>query len=207
MSVNGKVGRGLAAALGFLMLASCGGHSSGWQVASRESAGVAPLPSEEPGAVVQVYAARLWGMRGLVADHTWVSVKRANADTYTVYEVVGWRKLRGQQVLRIADDVPDRRWYGNPPAVLFELRGEAAAAAADKIHQAAMSYPYPDEYRAFPGPNSNTFTQWLITHVPELEVELSLRAIGKNYEGEPEVPSTVAEPTETPGEEGAPTSV
>lgn len=207
MSGNGKVGRALAAALGVLMLASCGGHSSGWQVASRESAGVAPLPSEEPGAVVQVYAARLWGMRGLVADHTWVSVKRSNADTYTVYEVVGWRKLRGQRVLRIADDIPDRRWYGNPPTVLFELRGAVAEAAADNIHRAAMSYPYPDEYRPFPGPNSNTFTQWLITHVPELEVELSLRAIGKSYRGEPEVPSTVAEPTDAPGEEGAPTSV
>lgn len=183
----------LVAALAAAVMASCGPQAS-WKTASRAPAGIAPLPADEPDAVVQVYAARLWGMRGLVADHTWVATKRRDASTYTVYEVIGWLKWRGNKVLRIAQDHPDRHWYGNPPRVLFELRGDAAEAAVDKVHEAALSYPYPTEYKAFPGPNSNTFTQWVISHVPELDMSLPLRAVGKSYVGPAQIPSEDGQP-------------
>jgi hypothetical protein len=39
--------------------------------------------------VIQVYAARAWGWKGVVAVHTWLILKRANAAGYTRYEVVG----------------------------------------------------------------------------------------------------------------------
>ncbi len=41
-----------------------------WRTASRDSAGLAPLPKDTPEAVVQVYAARAFGWRGAVAVHT-----------------------------------------------------------------------------------------------------------------------------------------
>ena len=172
--------QGVALALALAFLGSCTeqGH---WRLSSRESVGLAPTPQQEPDAIVQIYAAKLWGMRGLFADHTWVSVKRRNADSYTVYEVIGWRRYSGRGVLRIAQDLPDRRWFGNEPHVLFELRGERAEAAAANIEEAAHSYPWPDEYRAFPGPNSNTFTQWIVERVPEIDLTLPLRAVGKSY--------------------------
>lgn len=46
-----------------------------WRTASRDSAGIAPLPAETPEAVVQVYAARTFNWRGTFAVHTWVAVK------------------------------------------------------------------------------------------------------------------------------------
>jgi hypothetical protein len=36
-------------------------------------------------------------------------------------------------------------------------------------------------YKAFPGPNSNTFTAWIAEQVPELEVDLPFSAIGRGY--------------------------
>jgi hypothetical protein len=49
------------------------------------------------------------------------------------------------------------------------------------VDQAAKSYPWPDIYKAFPGPNSNTFTAWISRRVPELGLELPFAAIGSGY--------------------------
>ena len=43
------------------------------------------------------------------------------------------------------------------------------------------SYPYPDTYRTWPGPNSNTFVAHVARAVPELRVDLPPTAIGKDY--------------------------
>ena len=166
----------LVAAL--LSVAGCSGSS--WRDASRDSAGLAP-PVSEPQAVVQVYAARVWGWRGWFADHTWIATKTEAADSYVVYEVIGWFLRRGGSALRIAEDVPDRYWFGAEPRLLLDRRGAAAAALIDDIADAARRYPYQQTYRAYPGPNSNTFTAWVATEVPALELRLPLRALGKNY--------------------------
>ena len=153
-----------------------------WERASRESAKLAPLPEKNKGAVVQVYAAPLWGLRGWVADHTWISIKPKDSSFYTVYEVIGWRIAKGYpSVLRIEKDIPDRLWYGKKPRVLMDLRDEKAEQLIEKIHIAASQYPYKNEYSMVFGPNSNTFTAWVSCEVPELNLKLSRRAIGKGY--------------------------
>ena len=43
------------------------------------------------------------------------------------------------------------------------------------------AYPYTHEYRLWPGPNSNTFTAYIVRQVPELRVELPAIAIGKDF--------------------------
>ena len=154
----------------------------GWERASRASSGLAPLPETNQEAVVQAYAAALWGLRGLVADHTWVSTKSKEASAYTVYEVIGWRMMKGyNSFLRMEQDIPDRLWFGKKPRVLIDLRGEEAEQIIDKIHTAASRYPYKNEYSMVFGPNSNTFTAWISCQVPELNLKLSHRAIGKGY--------------------------
>jgi len=42
-------------------------------------------------------------------------------------------------------------------------------------------YPWKTTYKAFPGPNSNTFTAWIAKQVPELELDLPFSAIGSGY--------------------------
>ena len=152
-----------------------------WERASRDSANLAPLPKKNKETIIQVYAAPLWGLRGLIADHTWISTKPKGASSYTVYEVIGWRLAKGyDSVLRIEKDIPDRLWYGKQPRTLIDLRNEEAEQIIDKIYTAALQYPYKKEYSMF-GPNSNTFIAWILCEVPELNLKLSRRAIGKNY--------------------------
>jgi hypothetical protein len=108
-------------------------------------------------------------------------MKAKDAERYTVYEVIGWRKRRGMSVVRIAEDIPDRYWYGERPELLLDRRGSDAERLIPLIDKAARDYPWPNDYRVWPGPNSNTFPAWIGQQVPELELELPISAIGKGY--------------------------
>lgn len=152
-----------------------------WRTASRESAGIAPDPAVTSEAVLQVYGADAWGWRGWFAIHTWIAAKRKGEDYYTVYDVVGWRGFNGQTVLGIRRDIPDRHWYGAKPRLLNSYLGVDAESLIDAVDAAAHLYPWKQTYRAFPGPNSNTFTAWIAQQVPELELELPFSAIGSGY--------------------------
>jgi hypothetical protein len=153
-----------------------------WRTASMEPVGLAPDPATTPEAVVQVYGARTWGWRGTFGVHTWVAVKPANAAAYTVYEVIGWR-LRGDNSAVIHTRAADARWYGSVPELYSDKRGVQAEKLIPRIDAAARSYPYANEYHAWPGPNSNTFVAWITRAVPELGVDLPPTAIGKDYLG------------------------
>ena len=76
---------------------------------------------------------------------------------------------------------PDRGWFGSPAILLHEVRGDAAEALIDEIHDAALDYPFDREYQMLPGPNSNSFTAWIGLKVPELGLELPTKAIGKSW--------------------------
>ena len=152
-----------------------------WRTASRESAGIAPDPSITNEAILHVYGADAWGWRGWFAIHTWIATKRTGESSYTVYDVVGWRGNRGQPVLRINQDIPDRYWYGEKPRILKEHRGKGVDELITAIEKAAYAYPWKTTYKAFPGPNSNTFTAWIAKQVPELGLDLPFSAIGSGY--------------------------
>ena len=157
--------------------------NSDWRTASREPVGLAPDPAAHPEAVIQVYAARTVGWRGVFGVHSWVAVKPARAGDYTVYEVIGWKLRWDDTAVSIRSREPDGRWFGNEPELLADKRGAAAEALISRIDKAAKSYPYAQEYSAWPGPNSNTFTAWITRAVPELRVDLPPTAIGKDYLG------------------------
>ncbi len=152
-----------------------------WAEAGRESSGLAPDPAMHPGAVVQVYAARAFKWRGAFAVHTWIAIKPEHALNYTSYEVTGWHLAHGGTALNIHDGAPDRYWYGSRPSLLAELRGKPAIVAISKIRKAVADYPHGNQYRTWPGPNSNTFTAFVLRRVPELRADLPPTAIGKDY--------------------------
>ena len=76
---------------------------------------------------------------------------------------------------------PDNYWFGARPQIVLDRRGAGVDALIDKIRAAVESYPYPHEYRAWPGPNSNTFTAYIGRQVPELGLDLPSNAIGKDF--------------------------
>jgi hypothetical protein len=152
-----------------------------WAELSREPSLQAPDPATTPEAVVQVYAARTVGWRGLLAVHTWISVKQTGAPSYTRYEVIGWGVDRGAQAIRVNRTGPDNYWFGSRPDLLVDLRGGDTDAVIEKVQAAVAAYPYRDSYRTWPGPNSNTFTAFVGREVPELRLKLPSTAIGKDY--------------------------
>ena len=170
-------------AIAVTAVVSCTNTRSDWRTASREPVGLAPHPTEVKEAVVQVYGARVIGTRGLFGVHTWVAVKPADAPEWTVYEVVGWRLRWAESAVVVHHRPPDGRWFGAAPELYVDRRGPGVDQLIERIDKAARGYPYAAEYRAWPGPNSNTFTAWIARAVPELEVDLPSTAIGKDYLG------------------------
>jgi hypothetical protein len=165
-----------------LLVLSTGCTNTNWREASREPAGIAADPATERDAVIEVYAADAFSWRGWFAVHTWIAVKPQGAAEYTVYEVVGWRVKSGLPALHeYKTSTPDRYWYGAKPEKLLSIKGVKANQLIPKISDAIARYPWANEYTLFPGPNSNTFPQWVGLQIPELGLELPFRAIGSGY--------------------------
>ncbi len=158
-----------------------GGAPRHWSEARWDSAGLAPDPATTPEPVVQVYAARAWGWKGIFATHSWIIMKRANAPAFERYEVVGWGVGRGAPAVRKDMRTIDGYWAGSRPWVLVDRRGPEVEGMIDRLEAAIASYPYQDEYRTWPGPNSNTFIADLGRRVPELGLTMPPTAIGKDY--------------------------
>jgi hypothetical protein len=180
----GIVGYLVVAGMVALALAAVGRVTAqDWRTASQEPVGLAPDPSTNREAIVQVYAARVIGWRGVFGVHTWIAVKPATAAEYTVYEIIGWRLRSQDTALVVRHRAPDMRWFGAAPELVAEKRGAGVEELIARIDKAARSYPWAGEYTMWPGPNSNTFTAWVLREVPELEVDLPPTAIGKDYSG------------------------
>ena len=141
----------------------------------------APDPSQYTDAVVRVYGADVWGFRGNFAIHTWVATKARNASAYQIYQVIGWRKRGGRPVLSVTEGSPDRPWFGSPAILLHERLGDEAETLIGQIKAAVDSYPFPDDYKMWPGPNSNSFVAWIALEVPELGLDLPAKAIGRSW--------------------------
>ncbi len=169
----------------FLLIsaASCAAlqRDPNWWQARRDSSGQAPDPAATPEAVIQVYAARAVGWKGLLGVHTWIAVKPTGAADYTRYEVMGWGVGRGAPAIRVNRTGPDNYWFGSKPDLLVDRRGDGVDPLIAKVEAAVAAYPYPNTYRTWPGPNSNTFTAYIGRAVPGLRLRLPPTAVGKDY--------------------------
>ena len=152
-----------------------------WSTARWDSAGLAPDPAGHPEPIIQFYAARTWGWRGILGVHSWVAFKPRGAAAYTRYEVVGWGVGSGVPAVRQSQRPPDGYWAGNRPTLLVDRRGEGVDALIVRLEAAVRAYPFAASYTLWPGPNSNTFTAYLARALPELHLDLPPTAIGKDY--------------------------
>lgn len=166
---------GVSAALHY----SNGQANADWRSADRSSAGLLAAPAERQEAVIRIYAARTVRWRGIFAVHCWLVFKPEGAPAYTRYDYTAWTELP----VRMNGYAPDGRWFGRVPETLFALDGAPAARLIPKIEAAIRAYPLgaAGDYRAWPGPNSNTFIQAILDAVPEIDATLPALAIGKDF--------------------------
>ena len=149
-----------------------------WRDADWSSIGMLPKAPDHPEARLLVLSGRTGGLKGVVAVHSWVVLKREGARAWTRYDVVGWGTP-----LRTNGWAADGRWFGDTPYVIADVRGQEAAALIPKVEEAVKGYRYAHygDYRTWPGPNSNTFVATVLRAIPELGATLPPNAIGKDF--------------------------
>ena len=152
-----------------------------WHQARRDPTGLSPDPAATQEAVIQVFAAPAVAWRGLFSVHTWIAVKPTGEPRFTRYEVLGFGVANGAPAVRIDRMGPDNYWFEARPQILLDRRGAGIDEMIAQVRAAVASYPYPNTYRPWPGPNSNTFLAHIARQVPELGIHLSSNAVGKDF--------------------------
>jgi hypothetical protein len=149
-----------------------------WRTADRSSAGLLPPARADQGAVVRIFSARTVRWRGIIATHSWIVVKEASAPAYSRFDCTAWG-----EAIWIDRFVPDGRWFGRVPEVIYAADGAAAERMIPRMWEAVRGYAFQEigDYRVWPGPNSNTFVAAVMSAVPEIFVMLPPTAIGKDF--------------------------
>jgi hypothetical protein len=142
------------------------------------STGTLPAASADKEARILVMTGTAGAWKGVLAVHSWIVLKRENADAWTRYDVVGWGSP-----LRRNNWPVDGRWYGNAPVAVADLHGAEAERLIPRIEAAVSDYRYRNtgDYQVWPGPNSNSFVAAVLRAVPELGVQLPSNAVGRDY--------------------------
>ena len=133
---------------------------------------------------VELRAAKIPSLPGLIADHYWLLVFRTSyggqfqkCDRWEVWQRANqnnkscWGHLHKNLL-------PPYQGVGNGPSVLIQQWiDEEALPIVEKIEASPQTYPFLNTYRYLPGPNSNTFAQWIVRD----KTTLGIRAIGRNF--------------------------
>jgi hypothetical protein len=157
--------------------------TTNWRKADWSSSGLLPRADTSAPARVLIMSGRAGGIKGVLAIHSWIVIKPANAQSWTRYDVVGWTPIPVQMNYWVADS----RWFDTVPTIVADISGKQAEALIPKIVTAVKQYQYGNsgDYRIWPGPNSNTFIAAILRAVPELELQLPPNAIGRDYRSLP----------------------
>jgi hypothetical protein len=152
-----------------------------WREASRDSIGLTPPAAEISESLFQIFYARAFSWRGHFGVHPWAAWKLKGESQFTIAQVTSWNIRRLGTSVSVYQDLPDRKWYGHDPNLMFQVEGSAAESVIEQVKALITCYPFADQYRVWPGPNSNTVIAYLIRNIPELNQELPPHAIGKDY--------------------------
>ncbi len=129
--------------------------------------------------VVQLRAAKI-PVIGFIAVHYWYVVIRGNQqDRWEIWQKASlsrdsWGHLH-QNLMSPNSGVGNGMSW-----VETSWRGNLGDKLAQTIENSPLTYPYNHCYRYFPGPNSNTYVQWILNQA-NCNYRLSIKAIGKYY--------------------------
>ena len=142
------------------------------------------VPSVLPSTcVVQLRYAMLPRFLRAIAVHYWFAVFDPALRQWHRWEVWQTKHAGGKSIGHVHCDLrhPDCGVGGGAYRLAAEWGGSAARAICAVLEN-VQSYPHRDRYRAWPGPNSNTFVAWVLREAG-LHHSFDPRAIGKDYSG------------------------
>lgn len=76
-----------------------------------------------------------------------------------------------------------KRWFyrSRLEGMLEGDEHSTAARMADFIMRSPTLYPHCTNYSLYPGPNSNTYVSWVLSHFPESGLSLRWNSLGRTY--------------------------
>ncbi len=130
-------------------------------------------------AVVRIYMAPI-PILGAFISHTWFVIKPADSNVFTRWEV--WLSAGEPYGYLRKNFYP---LEGNPLeageiSLLAEKIGPDAEPIVAFIENHSVEYPHRYFYLLVPGPNCNTYTQWVLDHI-QWDVVLPDAALGKDF--------------------------
>ncbi len=125
---------------------------------------------------VSLWAAKI-PVIGQFALHHWFVITRG--DKQTRWEVWQSTNAGGKSWGHLhLDLMPPTHWPHKDQAQQLQVwRNEYAVDIVERIESSPQRYIWCHKYRYWPGPNSNTWVQWVL----QQEFILSWRSPGKNY--------------------------
>jgi Protein of unknown function (DUF3750) len=79
---------------------------------------------------VRIFSARTVRWRGIVATHSWIVLKSASAASYSRFDYTAW----GEPIW-VDRFIPDGRWFGRMPELVFAADGTNAERMIPLIRQ------------------------------------------------------------------------
>ncbi len=132
---------------------------------------------------VELHAAKIPSLPGLIADHNWLLVfhdaegsQHQDCDRWEVWQRANqnttcWGHLHKNLL------APYQGVGNGPSRLIQQWIDNEALSIVERIESSPLVYPFINQYSYWPGPNSNTFAQWIVRG----ETKLGIRAIGKNF--------------------------
>ena len=95
--------------------------------------------------------------------------------------MLGFGVANGAPAVRVDRTGPDNYRFGAKPQIIFERRGPGVDAMIEDIRAAVGRYPYPHEYRAWPGRTAIPSRPILPARSPSFGLDPPSNAIGKDF--------------------------
>lgn len=131
---------------------------------------------DEP--LVRIYAAPIPKLEH-IAVHCWFVIKPINANACDRWEL--WQTAHGPyEHVRKNMMAAEAGVGAGGTFVLREFTGDSAVQLIAVIENESPHYPCRATYTAYPGPNSNTYVQWVL-HRAEVDYRLPCAAVGAAY--------------------------
>lgn len=158
-----------------LLVVVTGCTTKDWRTACRESAGIAHYQGSCTSGLRSFYMGVEGGQ----------FIPGLQPNQQTKHPIRSW----GYRLAAKQGTASNAHWKGsfwlvlvwNASSITQGIQRGGGGKLIEAVDQAAKNYPWPDTYKAFPGPNSNTFSAWIGKQVPELGLILPFLAIGSGY--------------------------